>query len=524
MTDSPPPAYVDFLVVGGGPAGCALTSELASNDSASVMLLEAGPDYGPNSNGGWPKDLTEAFDLAESHGWGYDSGSTYADRTVEFSRARVLGGCSSHNGCAAIWGHRLDYDAWAAAGNDGWSADDLIPFFKRANEKMRVTIPGPSQITPFHQLMLEAASKAGIPLVEDLNDLDQPVGMAPSPANIVNGVRWNSAFAFLDEIRSRANLTILGNTLVDRVLLEDGQVAGVVAFQEGKSLTLRAGTVILAGGTYNSPQILLRSGIGDEHGLRGAGIFPVVSLPGVGKNLHDHPAVYLMYKGSDALKQSMNDWGESNWLPEEQTIAKLRSRLCTEAFDLHIYPECGPYADKRTAWDFTIPVACMYPKSRGRLTIRTSDQTALPIIDHNYLGDSAGHDRGVLVDGIGIGRDIAHHANAGGLLGAEIEPGPDVTSLSDLTHWVSNHVHHYFHAAGTCKMGPASDADAVVSDRGQVHGVDGLYVADCSIMPQVPRANTNIPAVVIGLRIGQWLSGSAPESIWPDSASTLLPI
>ena len=168
MTESPLPTHVDFLVVGGGPAGCALTAELAANTSASVMLLEAGPDYGPNSDGGWPKELTEAFDLAESHSWNYDSGDTYPDRKVEFSRARVLGGCSSHNGCAAIWGHRHDYDAWEAAGNDGWATNDLIPFFELANEKMRVTIPGPNQITPFHQLMLESAAKAGIPIVENL--------------------------------------------------------------------------------------------------------------------------------------------------------------------------------------------------------------------------------------------------------------------------------------------------------------------------------------------------------------------
>ena len=348
--------------------------------------------------------------------------------------------------------------------------------------------------------------------------------MAPSPANIVDGVRWNSAFAFIDEIRSGANLTIVGNTLVDRVLLENGRAVGVVALQDGKLITIGAGTVILSGGTYNSPQILLRSGIGGSHALRSAGITPLVSLPGVGKNLHDHPAVYLQYEGSEELKQLMSGWAESNWLPEEQTIAKLRSRHCAEAFDLHIYPECGPYAEKRTAWDFTIPVACMNPTSRGRLTIRTSDPSALPVIDHNYLGDAAGHDRAVLVDGIGFGRDIASYANSTGLLGAELEPGPDVTSIGDLTHWVSNHVHHYFHAAGTCKMGPATDSDAVVNDRGNVYGVDGLHVADCSIMPQVPRANTNIPAVVIGLRIGRWLASETRDPVWPDSASTQVSI
>lgn len=492
--------------MGGGPAGCALTAELAANTDASVLLLEAGPDYGPHAGGRWPNDLLEAFDLAESHGWGYDSGTTYPDRLVQFSRARVLGGCSSHNGCAAIWGHRRDYDAWAEAGNPGWATDDLIPFFQLANEKMRVRIPTAAEVTPFHQLMLDAAREAGIPIVDDLNDLDEPVGMAPSPANIYGGVRWNAAFAFIDDIRTRPNLAIAGNALVDRVVLSGNRATGVIAVQNDEPTFIGAGTVILSGGTYNSPQILLRSGIGEPRSLRAAGIVPQVSLPGVGRNLHDHPAVYLKYAGSDDIKRQMSDWGATNWLPEEQTIAKLRSSLCTEAFDLHIYPEAGPYANNRTAWDFTMPVACMNPVARGSVSIRTTDPQSLPVIDHNYLGDATGHDRAVIVDGIGIARSIAHNANRTGLLGAELEPGPDVTSRGDLTHWVSSNVHHYFHAAGTCKMGPASDPEAVVSSRGQVHGVEGLFVADCSIMPQVPRANTNIPAAVVGLRIGHWLA------------------
>ena len=212
------PAHAEYVVVGAGPAGSAAAATLVES-GASVLVLEAGPDYGPHDSGRWPSELLEAFDLAETHAWGYGSESTYPDRVVEFARARVIGGCSAHNGCAAIWGHRLDYDGWAAMGNPGWSTDELLPFFRLANERMRVSIPTPAQITPFHELMLESAAAAGIPIVEDLNDFDEPVGMAPSPANIHDGIRWNGAFAFLDPIRGRQNLTIVGDALVDRLVI-----------------------------------------------------------------------------------------------------------------------------------------------------------------------------------------------------------------------------------------------------------------------------------------------------------------
>lgn len=501
------PAYADFVVVGAGPAGCAAAATLAESGAASVLVLEAGPDYGPQDSGRWPAELLEAFDLAETHGWGYGSEATFPERVVDFARAKVVGGCSAHNGCAAIWGHRLDYDGWAALGNKGWSTDELLPFFQTANERMRVSIPSPAQITPFHQLMLESAAAIGVPMVEDLNDLDEPVGMAPSPANVADGIRWNGAFAFLDPLRDRANLTIVGNSLVDRLIIDGDRVRGVRVVHEGETKSIAAGAVILAAGTYNSPMVLLRSGIGPADELRELGIAPVVDLPGVGKNLHDHPAAYLQYAGSETLREQMTAWNSANWMPEEQTIAKLRSRHCTEAFDLHIYPECGPYADGRTAWSFTIPVACMTPRSRGSLKLRSPDPDALPLIDHRYLSDPDGHDRAVLVDGIGIGREIAHHANRYGLLGDELAPGPAGQSDEPLAEWVSANVNHYYHAVGTCKMAPAGrDPLAVVDPRGKVHGLDGVYVVDCSIMPQVPRANTNIPAVIVGLRIASWLA------------------
>jgi choline dehydrogenase len=500
------PDSVDIVVIGTGPGGAACASELA--DSGSLLILEAGPDYGPYDSGRWPADLLEAFDLAESHGWGYTSESTYADRIVPFSRARVMGGCSSHNGCAAIWGHRLDYDNWAALGNPGWTTEDLIPYFAQVNKPMRVRRPAPAEITPFHQLMLDSAKSIGIPMVADLNDLDDPIGMAASPANIWNGIRWNAGFAFIDPIRAKPNVTVVGDALVHRVLFENKRVVGLNVFHDGAIHTIRTSTVVVAGGTYNSPALLLQSGIGPGGDLRKLGIPVTADLPGVGQNLHDHPAVYLEFTGSDRIRETGNAWRAENWYPEEQSIAKLRSSQTTEAFDIHIYPEGGPYADQRTAWNFVLPVACMTPKSRGSLTLRSSNPTDRPRVDHNYLGDPDGHDLAVIADGFQIARQIAGAANTDTLLGEEFSPGANVNSDTEIREWITGHVHHYFHAAGTCKMGPSTDPNAVVDASGNVRGIAGLYIADCSIMPQVPRANTNIPAAVVGAKIGRALAQS----------------
>lgn len=496
--------HADTVVIGSGPAGCAIAGRLAERGE-EVLLVEAGPDYGPRHSGGWPSDLLEAHDLAESHSWHYDSGQQYPDRVIPFQRARVIGGCSSHNGCAAIWGHRADYDGWAARGNDGWSTDELLPFFRSASTQMRVQIPRPEAVTPFHRAFLEAAPGSGIAIVDDLNDLDENTGMAPSPANIVGGVRWNAAFAYLDPQRGVGNFRILGNAMVDRLQIDDRKVTGVIIVVDGGREIINCARVVVSGGTYGSPAILQRSGIGDPETLRAAGIRPIHDLPGVGRNLHDHPAVVLRFTGTDEIKARMTHFMKDHWLPEEQTIAKLRSSKCTEAFDIHLYPEGGPYAEQRTDWIFCVPVACMTPKSRGELRITSADPEARPHIEHRYLSDPEHHDRDVLVDAVAIARELTGQPALKALLGTETAPSASIVGDAAVAAWVERSVVHYYHAVGTCKMGPASDAGAVVDARGMVHGLDGLYVGDCSIMPVIPRANTNIPACVVGERIASML-------------------
>jgi choline dehydrogenase len=504
---SPLPRFADTIIAGGGTSGAVVAGLLAERSDESILVLEAGPDYGPLADGGWPAELTDASRLADTHDWSYDSGRCYAERTVPFQRARVIGGCSAHNGCAAIWGSRRDYDAWAAAGNTGWAIDDLLPLFHAADRRLRVRQPAPEEITPFQRACLDAAPAAGIPLVDDLNNLDEDVGMAASPVNIHQGVRFNTAFAYLDPIRDRPNLTIAGNVLVDRLLLDGDRVAGVVAIGSGSPVTIDCGRVVLAGGTYGSPATLLRSGIGDPSELEQAGVTPFHALPGVGRNLHDHPSIFLSFAGSAALDQMMRTFAASHWTPEEQTIAKARSTHCAEAFDLHLYPVSSPDPDNPGGRTWAIFAACMTPRSRGTIRVASADPTAAPVIDHQYLHDVDGHDRRVLVDAIKIARAMAASPSLAGLIGAELSPSVDMQSDDAIAAWVDQTVQHYFHPVGTCKMGPATDPETVVDPTGRVHGLANAYLADCSIMPVVPRANTNIPAVVVGERIGRWLAG-----------------
>jgi choline dehydrogenase len=502
------PHEVDIVVIGGGTAGSVVAGLLAEQSDERVLVLEAGPDYGPFADGWWPKDLLDARALGYSHDWRYTSRDTYPNRVVNFERAMVIGGCSAHNGCAAIWGSRLDYDGWEARGLDGWSMNELLPVFARAMSRLRVHYYGDEEVTPFQRAALEAAAASGIPLTDDLNDVDDDEGMAPSPVNIVDGTRWNTAFAYLDPVRDRPNLTVVGNCVVDRLTIADARVTGVRYIGPDGPETVSAARVVVAGGTYGSPAVLLRSGIGDPDELRLLGVEPTVPLPGVGRNLHDHPAVMVTFRGTSELERMMTEFAANQWMPEEQIIAKIRSRhypAAERGFDLHLYPVGGPDTTTETGWHWFFPIACMTPRSRGSVTLRSADPRQEPRIEHCYISDPEGHDCTVLSDGVRIAREVTNQPELRRLLGQELTPGPDVDDEAVIERWIEESVTHYYHPVGTCAMGVAGDPGAVTDAKGRIHGLENAFVADCSIMPVIPRANTNVPAVVIGERIAEWL-------------------
>lgn len=492
------PRYADTVVIGGGTAGAAVAGLLAERGVQSVLLLEAGPDYGHLTEDRWPRELLDGRVLASTHDWSFTSAAANGQPEHTLQRAKVIGGCSAHNGCIAIWGSHADYDGWAAAGNDGWSTAEVIPYFERSMARLCAREFAPEEVMPFHGACLEAMIATGIPRTANLNDLDEDVGAALAPVNIKHGMRWSTALAYLDPVRAQDNLTIVGDTLIDKVNLRGLRAVSVDVIRDEKRATVEVGRIFLCAGAYGSPAVLLRSGIGPAEELAALGIPARLDLPGVGRNLHDHPGVTMSHHGTELFSSLMDDFiADGKTVFTEQSLAKVRSSYCDEAFDLHIAPLTAPAPNEDGRWECKLFVALMAPQSRGRLALRDRDPQSNPIIDTGYFTDPADHDLRVLLDGVAVTRDIARHPPFAALIGNELDETATMVTAEDLRR---NSL-HYFHPVGTCKIGPAADPEAVVDATGKVYGVEGLHVVDASIMPTVPRANTNLPTLMLAERI-----------------------
>ena len=484
----------DVVVVGGGSSGAVVAGRLVEA-GATVILVEAGPDYGPFSDNQWPSDLLDAHAIATSHDWGYGSGPIEGRAPWTFERARVMGGCSAHNGAIAAVGHATDYGSW---GLPGWDTDTLRPIFAAVLERMRVRTYEPHEVGPFHARCLEAAAGCGWPMAQDLCDLDANGSFGRESVNIVNRVRWNAAFAYIDPVRSNDNLTILDRTIIDRIV-ETSDGVTIFGRRSADPVNISTGRVVLSAGVYGTPAILQRSGIGDPLRLRAAGIAPVSDVVGVGANLHDHPMVHADRSVGPQLQLWLEEAAARGACPEEQTLGKaLSSRAVDGIFDLHLFPVCASTQTVLTNGRALVEVACVTPQSRGRVDVMSADPEAMPRIDHRYLSDDADHDITVLRDGLVLAQELLNHPSLAEVLGDQCT---DVSTDDAIRREVA----HYYHPVGTCKMGIT--VDSVCNERGLVHGTQRVFVADASLMPQIPRANTNIPAVVIGERIASALIG-----------------
>lgn len=487
----------DVLILGGGTAGCVLAARLSEDPGRDVCLVEGGPDYGPHGSGGWPRELLDVRGIASTHDW------TDADGSLQV--ARVIGGCSAHN--LGFWVHpaREDWDEWAAAtGDDGWSADAIAPAIGRVEERMPLRLAAGDEIGPWLATMMEAAEEIGLRSGADVNDLDE--GVAPVPLNVDGTTRWNAAFAYLDEARDRPNLTIVERALVDRIRLEGDRATGAVVVMPAGESSIAASLVIVASGAYGSPAILLRSGIGPADELRRHGIEQRAELP-VGAHLRDHMAVRFRLAPSESMQRRLDEFEARADGFVVQGLLKGRSSRCPEGlWDLHGVILAIPAADggfpERGGHVLGLSASLVKPAWTGTVRLRGSDPGTLPEVTPHGLGTDP--DMACVLDGLDLCRRLVEAPAARDGWTEQLAPDPALDEDA-LRHYCDGNALPYFHPVGTCAMGRPDDGVSTVDGSGRVHGIEGLRVADASIMPAIPRANTNMPTFVVAERIAELL-------------------
>jgi choline dehydrogenase-like flavoprotein len=440
----------DVLVLGGGAAGCALAGRLTENPDRSVCLVEAGPDYGHLSEGRWPADILDPRWLAlESHLWERDDEE---DRSQ--ARARILGGCSAHNACVLLEGAPSDYE-W-----DGeWSYEAFAPFLRRAYETLRGHVLADEELTPWHSAFRAAGGSDAI----------------VHPVNVVDGLRWHTGFAYVDPVRARENLTVLGDTIVDRVLLDDGRAVGAVA--GGREL--RADVVVVSAGAYGSPGILLRSGIGPGG--------QVAKLP-VGEGLVDHVGTGAAWEPTERLlDETAAHEAEHGLYMGQVTIATASRSGSPGVRDIFVFPalDVGP--------EISGAGFAMKPHSRGSVRLNGPEPETPLAIDHGFLRDE--RDVEVVTEAFERLRAIVAESEVEPYAGRELRPGPEVGAEEH----VRASARGFFHPVGTCAIG------SVVDERCRVLGFENLYVVDASAIPEIPSANTNLTTVALAERVAGWL-------------------
>ncbi|MFF8593878.1 GMC family oxidoreductase [Streptomyces sp. NPDC015220] len=492
---SPGPSGHDVVVLGGGVAGCVLAARLSADPGRTVCLVEAGPDYGPRQRD-WPEKVRNARALPRDDVWERHT----APHRV---RARLLGGSSCVNGCWNTWGSHADHAEWVRAGGERWSAGAMEPYRRGAVDGMGLRTVPDGELSAWSTAALAAAGELGY------SEVDMAVPGGPGRGrpllNAVDGLRWNAAFAYLDPAtRARPNLTVLSGALVDRLTVRDGRVRGVHIVVDGVRTTLVADTYVLASGTFGSPAVLMRSGVGPAAHLAEHGIRCEADLPGVGANLSDQPGVFLPLAPTDELNAALAAKEASGELYVSRMLVRAASEYCPDgAWDLHLLPTAGPPLFGKLPpgrYEAGVSAFLMKPASRGRVRLRSADPAEPPEIDPAFLTDPDGRDLAVLRSGLDKARELAGalQSLAGPGAGEPVQDLPD-SALRD-------RVGTYWHPVGTCAMGPMEDPYAVVDGEGRVRGVSDLRVVDASILPTVPAANTQLPVLALAEMLADALS------------------